>query len=104
MSKKQQWPRWIDVRYFKETEESIMGYTGCANDKRMLFDIFDHLNLLKSNIILIRSNDKLLNESEITDLLKWIEKKRREKAEHEEREKAKIKAKESNASSKFKSG
>lgn len=99
MSSKQDWPRWIKVKYYRETDIKIMGYNGCANDARMLFEIFERLNLGMSNIILISSNDKLLDEQEIKGLFDWIEKYRREKENNEKRKETKQKTKGNNQSS-----
>lgn len=81
MSEKQKWPRWIALRYYRETDGSIMGYTASAHNLDMLFERFEQLNLLKSNVITIAINGETLSEDEIKKLFYWIDGVRREREE-----------------------
>lgn len=96
MSKKQEWPRWIRITYYVPTHEEIRRYLGCANDTKMLFDNLDRLDITKSQVIQIFSNDELLMENEVESLFAWIEKKRKERKEDEERKEAEQQSKKGN--------
>lgn len=80
-----------------------MGYKGCANDANMLFEIIYRLNIGHTHVILMKSNDKILSEEEISAFFAWFEKNKREREENEKRKEADEKAKGTNKGSKSKS-
>lgn len=87
MTTNKKWPKWIELRYYKQDSNAIMGYTGNAPNANILFQMFKKLNVSHSEIITFHINGKLANEEEKTDFYKWLNKTEKEIEIHEESKK-----------------
>jgi hypothetical protein len=85
------WPKWIRLLYYQNTDSGIRGYEGCANNAAMLLDIFNRLEIRMLDVVEMKVNDNKLTEEDIVKIFKWMNQKRKELEEIEEREKAKQK-------------
>lgn len=83
------WPKWIDIRYYDDKTGGIYGYTGCANNREMLFEMVDRLKIKEyKDYIFMRVNEELQSDEAVMAFYTWMEKKRKERFEDEERKKS----------------
>jgi hypothetical protein len=89
--------KWIRLFYYEIENETVWGYEGSIQNKDMLIEIFQRLNLKRENIDSMYVDDVLQSDEELDRIFKWYEDNLPEwRLRNEERKKAYKKAKRRN--------
>ncbi|CAM4112553.1 hypothetical protein [Mesobacillus thioparans] len=86
MSSEKAWPKWLKIAYYKLGSESIQSYLGSVTDARMLYEVFNRLELKMEQIIALEVNETIQSDTNIQQMFQWIDKYKKEMEEREKRQ------------------